>query len=80
MQNDTEYSNGRRNTANIYRIDGETGELLLVKTLKCKEGCSYHSVQLVDDEIWVIFQTDGRHIALEDQGRSNLALFNLKMN
>lgn len=80
MQNDTEYSNGRRNTANIYRIDGETGELLLVKTLKCKEGCSYHSVLLVDDEIWVIFQTDGRHIALEDQGRSNLALFNLKMN
>ena len=77
MQNDVEYSIGRRNTANIYRINGTTGDLSLVKTMKCKDGCAYHSVQVVDDEIWVVFQTDGRHIALEDQGRSNLALVKL---
>lgn len=80
MLNDSSYSNGRRNTANVYRIDGSTGNLTLVKTMKCKDGCAYHSVQVVDDEIWVVFQTDGRHIALEDQGRSNLALVKLQIN
>lgn len=80
MDNDTSYSNGRRNTANIYKVNGQTGALTLVKSLKCKEGCAYHTVQVVNDEIWMIFQTDARHIALETQGRSNLALYKLKLN
>lgn len=80
MKNDTDYSVGRRNTANIYRIDGGSGELTLVKTIKCKDGCAYHSVQVVNDEIWLVFQTDGRHIALENQGRSNLALVRIMIN
>lgn len=79
MQDDVDYSIGRRNTANIYQINGNTGELTLVKTIKCKDGCAYHSVQIIDDEIWMVFQTDARHIALETQGRSNLALYKLKL-
>lgn len=77
MDNDFAFSTGRRNTANIYRVDGETGNLTRVKTLKCKEGCSYHSVQIVNNDIWMIFQTDARQIAPETQGRSNLALYKI---
>ena len=79
-QNDNEFSIGRRNTALIYRVDGQTGELTLSKTLKCKDGCAYHSVQVIGDEIWMVFQTDARHIALETQGRSNLALYKFELN
>lgn len=74
------FSMGRRNTANIYKVNGETGELSLSKSMKCKEGCSYHSVQVIGDDIWIVFQTDARHLALETQGRSNLALYKLKLN
>lgn len=80
MENDTSFSIGRRNTANIYKVNGQTGELTRVKTLKCKEGCAYHTVQVINDIIWIVFQTDARHIALEDQGRSNLALYRLSLN
>lgn len=78
MDNDFNFSNGRRNTANIYKVDGVSGNLSLVKAIKCKEGCAYHSIQVVNDEIWMVFQTDSRQIAMETQGRSNLALYKLE--
>ena len=80
MQNDMSFSIGRRNTANIYKVNGRTGELTLSKSLKCKDGCSYHSVQVIGDDIWMVFQTDARHLALEKQGRSNLALYKLNLD
>ena len=71
---------GRRNTAHIYKVNGDTGNMELTKVMQCREGCSYHSVQVINDDIWVVFQTDARHIALENQGRSNLALYKLQMD
>ena len=65
---------GRRNTAQIYRVDPETCGLTLVKQVFCKDGCAYHTVVEYGGINYWCFHTDARRINPYTQGRSNLAL------
>ena len=64
---------GRRNTALIYRVEPDTGSLILVREVFCADGCAYHSVEEVDGVNFWCFHTDARRINPYSQGRSNLA-------
>ena len=64
---------GRRNTAQIYRVDPKNCELTLVKQVFCADGCAYHTVEEFDGTNYWCFHTDARRINPYSQGRSNLA-------
>ena len=68
---------GRRNTALFYQVDAKNCGLTLVRKVFCKGGCAYHSVVEVDGTNYWCFHTDSRGLALEKQGRSNLAFLQI---